>query len=163
MAALGFVAIIGVSAGVLSMLWPSSEPPSVANIADLEPSEPRHFPIEGFWLVRLADGEVRAYVDRDSGWARACGLTWESPAYLERRGDYAGLQRYPDGLFRAYCSGSTFYPDGTRDFGPSPRHLDRHPVAVRGGYAEVDLSRVIEGGSTGESMWAPTSTPTAIP
>jgi hypothetical protein len=163
MAVLGIVAIIGVTAGVISMLWPSTEPFYAARIADLEPFVPQHFPNEGFWLVLLEDGEIHAFVDRDTRWPAACDLTWESPAYLERRRQHAQLQRYPEGLFRAYCSGSVFHPDGTLDFGPSPRNLDRHPIEVQGGYAEVDLSRVIEGAPTSRGSGVATSTPAGAP
>ncbi|MCA9850285.1 MAG: hypothetical protein KC461_06520 [Dehalococcoidia bacterium] len=81
-----------------------------------------------------------------------CFVDWRPDFDLSNFGELTDEQR-EGGAFRGGCSGSTFLPDGTRVFGPSPRNLDEFPVQVvtrtEGGreatFLEVDTTHLICG------------------
>ncbi len=89
-----------------------------------------------FHLVRLSDETFIALSSRDSH-LRKCVVNWEPDlVWPPRSGD--GSQ----GWFRAYCSGSVFDKTGQREFGPSPRNLDRYSVSIVGDRVIVDTKRL---------------------
>ncbi|MGE3961358.1 MAG: hypothetical protein AB7F65_06705 [Dehalococcoidia bacterium] len=85
-----------------------------------------------------------------------CFVDWRPDFDLSQYQELTDAER-AGGAFRGGCSGSTFLPDGTRVFGPSPRNLDEFPVRVRTEtvelsdgpqevrYLEVDTTRLICG------------------
>lgn len=79
-------------------------------------------------LVRLADGDFRALYPTDPH--RGCPVAWRPDFEWEGR----------TGWFRNPCHGELYFIDGTRAFGPSPRDLDRFPVAVVDGRVIVTIS-----------------------
>jgi hypothetical protein len=88
------------------------------------------------WIVHLDDGRLLALVGRSPH--RGCTLPWR-PTFM-----FEGTQ----GWFRDPCAGSTFFRDGTRAFGPSPRDMDRVAIEVStDGRVTIDVSRVLPGAS----------------
>ncbi len=140
---LAVVAVVGTAAAALSMLWPSTEPFYAARVADLEPLVPQHFPNERLWLVLIEDGEVRAFYDRDP--RNGCPLRWFTRSYMDGQNPQWFVREAPNGMFRDPCHGSSYRPDGTAFFGPTPRGLDRYPVEVSGGAVMVHVSEVLSG------------------
>ncbi len=59
---------------------------------------------------------------------QGCTVHWDAMAQ-QVVGSVAGSQDTIVGLFIGNCSGSTFDISGKRLFGPSPRDLDRFPIA----------------------------------
>lgn len=81
-----------------------------------------------FHVVRLVDGEFLALYPFDPH--RGCPVAWRPDFEWEGR----------TGWFRNPCHGEIYFIDGTRAFGPSPRDLDRFPVAVVDGRVIVTTS-----------------------
>lgn len=79
-------------------------------------------------LVRLEDGEFRALYPYDPH--RGCAVAWRPDFEWEGR----------TGWFRNSCHGELYDISGTRVSGPSPRDLDRFPVAVVDGRVIVTTS-----------------------
>jgi hypothetical protein len=84
-------------------------------------------------VVRLDDGELRAFDARSTHPHRRCTTAWR---------EVAGAQFGRELYFSDPCSGSVFTLDGTRIFGPAPRGLDRVQLAVRDGLVVVDPSPI---------------------
>jgi Rieske Fe-S protein len=57
------------------------------------------------------------------------------------------------GRFECPCHGSQFDLAGEHLSGPSPRGMDRHPIAVRDGRVVVDASVLIEGPPLGDRRY----------
>lgn len=126
------VAALVVVGAVVLFLWPVNRddgPPSVAiAIDELAAAEPRHFPAHDFWLVRLANGEFRAFYDRDPTWT--CRLEWfpsDNPSY---GGSHA--ENNPPGVFREGCGGAAYNIAGERVFGPTGYNLSEFPLVQSG-------------------------------
>lgn len=139
LAGLGVLVIVAVA----SMLWPDVEDRSDADVpfdADGPLAQPfRAFGLDG-WLVRQADGSVRAFSAAEA--RTACGIFFVSPA-----DGYFGLtsaaRRGEPGFFTDHCWGSQWLLDGSITFGPSWRGMDEFEVKrVRGDRVTIDLSRL---------------------
>ncbi|HXH21223.1 MAG TPA: hypothetical protein VNN10_04270 [Dehalococcoidia bacterium] len=111
-----------------------------------------HFRDHRFYLVRLPDGEFRAFYDLDpyqasrlsAEPARArCRLVWHGPEDPANRSLLEGFG-HPEGLFREPCQLNTFTVLGERIYGPAHADLDQYHVKADG-LVEVDLTRVICG------------------
>ena len=139
------------------MLWPSSEPFYAAQVGDLKPLEPQHFPNERFWLVLQQDGEVRAFHDRDP--RTGCPVRWFTRSSMDSTNPGWFVPEAPNGMFREGCHGSSYGPDGRAFFGPTPRGLDHYPVEVSGGAISVDLSELMNGPLRRNSGGDPDATP----
>ena len=59
---------------------------------------------------------------------QGCTVHWDG-AIQQRVGSNAASQETVTGVFISGCAGSTFDLSGKRLFGPSPRDLDRFPIA----------------------------------
>jgi len=133
--------------GSVTSLVPVDAEGRTFSSASIEAPDP---PIETLrlWIVHLDDGRLLALVGRSPH--RGCTLPWR-PTFT-----YEGIQ----GWFRDPCAGSTFFRDGTRVFGPSPRDMDRVAIDVGlDGRVTIDVSRVIPGASPPprlEPYWTPT-------
>ncbi len=124
------LAVLGTVAAAILFAWPQDSPGrtrfdvgsldafAVGSVTTVE---------EGaFHLVRLSEEEFVALSSRDSH-LRKCVVNWEPDLVWPPRSGDGSL-----GWFRAYCSGTVFDKTGQREFGPSPRDLDRYSVAIVG-------------------------------
>lgn len=96
--------------------------------------------IKDAWLVvhvvRLEDGELRAFDARSTSPVRPCMTYWRE----------VSLATHGRGLyFNEGCLGATFAIDGSALFGPVPRGLDRVHLEVRDGLVVVDPSKITPG------------------
>lgn len=114
-----------------------------------------HVAGEVVYVVRLESGEFRALLSKSPH--RGCTVLWDADFET-----WIGGERVK-GAFRDPCSGSLFDITGRRVFGPSPRDLDRFPVAVRDGLVIVDTGILIEGESIAKHQVPVTPERTATP
>jgi len=116
-----------------SFAWPEAEvgDPNATidagRAVDFHEGEPVFVKDGRFWLVKQPGGSFVAFSAADS--FRGCTVVWQ-PAFesLDPRDG-----RTKQGWYRDPCHGSTYDPQGTKVFGPSPRDLDTYPVEVIGG------------------------------
>ena len=126
------LAATAMAAFVSSFAWPRSDlgDPnamlSVGRVTDFKVGEPVYFSQARFWLVRQADDSFVAFSARNP--YLGCTVPWRSDFHIQDPRD--GVARA--GWFRDPCHGSTYYLDGVKIFGPSPRDLGRYPVEVSG-------------------------------
>lgn len=132
---LGFFALFGVA---LSSAWIRHGPPVGTNgpswikalqERNLAVDEPVHVTEYRLWLVKTRDGEIIALSHKEP--ARGCTIPWRPQ--LEWGGH--------EGWFRDPCSGSTFDMRGVKQFGPSPRNMDRFETNVVAGWIEVHVGK----------------------
>lgn len=102
-----------------------------------------------FHLVRLGGGEFLALYPIDPH--RGCPVSWRPDFEWEGR----------TGWFRNPCHGELYFIDGMRAFGPSPRDLDRSPIAVVDGRVIVTTS--LDALILGEQRSEPSADATAEP
>ncbi len=137
------LAVLGAVAAAVLFAWPQDSPGrtrfdmgsvdaySVGSVTTVE---------EGaFHLVRLNGETFIALSSRDSH-LRKCVVNWESDLVWPPRSTEGSL-----GWFRAYCSGTVFDKTGQREFGPSPRDLDRYSVAIVDDRVIVNIDRYVCG------------------
>jgi hypothetical protein len=107
-----------------------------------------YFEEQHFFLVRLPNGEFRAFHDLDlrqhlmplpPGRSTPCRLEWIPPEEVAQRAGSFGYD-HPEDLFREPCHLSTFTIEGKRIYGPSPADLPEFRVTVKG-FVTVDLSQ----------------------
>lgn len=144
LALLGLAVLVAVA--VASMLWPLVEDRSNVDV----PFEARGavaqrfsaFGLDG-WLVRQADGSVRAFSAADAHLrCRVEFIPVGHPLYAVRS-TWKGLER---GMFVDRCMHSLYDADGKPLYGPAPWGLDEFLVhEVHGGRLYLDLSRVMRG------------------
>jgi nitrite reductase/ring-hydroxylating ferredoxin subunit len=82
-----------------------------------------------FYLVNTGNELIALSSRTPHGSFRHCLLRWDA----ERQ------------VFSEPCGGSRFNLDGSYQFGPAPRDMDRHPVIVKEGKVWVNVRREIEG------------------
>ncbi|HUF52424.1 MAG TPA: hypothetical protein VMR52_01465 [Dehalococcoidia bacterium] len=126
--ALGLLAGVMMAGVVVSLavLKPSGNGPRVVDagrLSDLRAEQPVYH-AAGFFLVKLDTGEVIALSEIDPhqlfGSNADCPITWRPEMQFEGA----------TGWLRGTCSGNTFTLTGEHVSGPSPRGMDRFPVAV---------------------------------
>jgi hypothetical protein len=152
--ALGSLALAAFAAIVVALgyAYPHAEPRGLQFQAGLERSfatpSVTYFPEQHFFLVRLPDGEFRAFHDLDlrqqlmplpPGRSTPCRLEWIPPEEVATKAGSFGYQ-HPEGVFREPCHLSTFTIEGKRIFGPSPADLPEFRVTDKG-FVTVDLSQ----------------------
>ncbi len=139
----------------LTFGWPEGGAPprriAVGEVEDFAPGSVTTFQEEEFHLVRLPDGEFLALSMLDphgkllvqEGLATSpCPVRWR-PEF-----EFSGQK----GWFRNPCHGETYDLTGSCFSGPCPRGLDRFPVTVVDGVVRVNVSELILGPSTGQSI-----------
>ena len=130
---------------VVAFAWPAVldvSPTVVAGQVDeFAVGEPVHFEEEGFFVVKLASGEVIALSDRAGGHLKD-HIEWQPSLEFEDQ----------TGWFRAPSHRETYSLDGSLAFGPASRGMDRFPVEVSGDTVRVDTSRLICGPGAPEGM-----------
>ncbi|MGE0228036.1 MAG: hypothetical protein AB7I38_05655 [Dehalococcoidia bacterium] len=137
----GLIGLVVVA--TVSMLWPNAEDRSNLEIP-FEPTGPVAQPFTRFglggWLVRQADGEVRAFSTAEP--RTGCRIDFIGtghPFFAGSEEEYYG----EPGFFLDRCWGSKWALDGTRTFGPSWRGMDEFGVRqVAAGRVSLDLTRV---------------------
>jgi hypothetical protein len=101
--------------------------------------QPKAFPGDGFYLIRLDDGSLAAlyvYPPGYFGHAQGCHIRWDVAPDLNSTFNQKDM--WMEG-----CGGSLWDPSGHRLFGPTPRDLDRFAVSIRDGRLLVDTRRLI--------------------
>ena len=139
LSALGALAIVAVG----SMLRPSVEDRSDVTVlydSDGPVAQPfRAFDLDG-WLVRQADGSVRAFSAAEA--RTACVIDFIGPGHPYYAGT-AEEYRGEAGFFHDRCWGSKWTLDGTLTFGPRWRGMDEFEVRrVSAERVSLDASRV---------------------
>lgn len=99
--------------------------------------DPVYVSSKGFYLVRLASGDVLALSDQEA--RRADRL---SGCLIRYRETVQAAGR--TGLFRSDCTGTLFDLTGTPVEGTAPP-MKRHPLTVSGGKLNVDLTTCLDG------------------
>jgi hypothetical protein len=120
----------------------AASPVSVGRFDSIPIREPIYYRAGNFWLVRLSEKEVVAFVAVDPG-SVGCtsderlrigpGQTAKSIIWDTKQFGY-GQQ----GVFRAICYHTFYSINGDRVFGPGLRSLSRYPVTVdKSGFVSV--------------------------
>ena len=85
-----------------------------------------------FCITEPQEGQLLALYTADphpSFREQGCTVRWDAIAQ-QSIGSPSGSERTVTGLFRDPCGGSKYDISGKRLFGPSPRDLDRFPIAI---------------------------------
>ena len=135
--------VIGTVAAVGLFAWPKDSPGrtrfDVGSVGSFDIGSVTTVDEGAFHLVRLSDETFIALSSRDSH-LRECVVNWEPDLVWPPRPGGGSL-----GWFRAYCSGTVFDKTGQREFGPSPRDLDRYSVSIVDDRVLVNTERFICG------------------
>jgi hypothetical protein len=92
---------------------------AVGSLSDFAPGSVTAFEEDGFFIVHAAGGEIIALSNLDPG-PLGCRVRWRPDFVWEGT----------SGWFRDPCVGSTYRMDGTREYGPARRGLDRLKVKI---------------------------------
>jgi hypothetical protein len=99
---------------------------SLASVDDLPINEPVAFKEHRLYLVRFETDEVIALSRQDP---KGCTIPWRPDFVFQGK----------KGWFRDPCYSSTYSFAGDIAFGPSPRSMDRYPLAIVDGEVVVDV------------------------
>ena len=102
-----------------------------------------------FCITEPLQGQLLALYTADphpSFREQGCMVRWDAIAQ-QSIGSPSGSERTVTGLFRDPCGGSKYDISGKRLFGPSPRDLDRFPIAITQDGIVVNTKTLICGGN----------------
>jgi len=120
---------------------PTADAGSITELGEM--AEPVHLPDIHTWIVVTDGGAFVALSDVDPHpdfRAEHCTITWRADIVFEEQA----------GVFRGKCSGTVWNRLGERQYGPSPRDMDRYSTSIQDGRLLVNVVKPVCSDAVGE-------------